>query len=152
MRLGELAPPAGAKKNTKRLGRGSGSGQGMTAGKGTKGQKARSGGGTPPWFEGGQMPLQRRIPKRGFTNIFKKEFSIINLDDLKKLSAGTEIGPLELVSFGLLKKIRYGVKLLANGEITQPLTIRVHKASASAIQKVEAAGGKVELISLKEGR
>jgi large subunit ribosomal protein L15 len=152
MRLSDLAPPPGAKRNTKRLGRGSGSGQGMTAGKGTKGQKARSGGGTPPWFEGGQMPLQRRIPKRGFTNIFKKEFSIVNLDDMKQLPAGTEVGPLELVSFGLLKKIGYGVKLLGNGEITQPLTIRVHKASASAIQKVEAAGGKVELISPKEGR
>jgi large subunit ribosomal protein L15 len=124
----------------------------MTAGKGTKGQKARSGGGTPPWFEGGQMPLQRRIPKRGFTNIFKKEFSIVNLDDLQKLPTGTEVGPLELVSFGLLKKIRYGVKLLANGEISQPLTIRVHKASASAVQKVEAAGGKVEFIPLKEGK
>lgn len=152
MRLGDLAPPAGAKRNNKRLGRGSGSGQGMTAGKGTKGQKARSGGGTPPWFEGGQMPLQRRIPKRGFTNIFKKEFSIVNLDDLQKLPTGTEVGPLELVSFGLLKKIRYGVKLLANGEISQPLTIRVHKASASAVQKVEAAGGKVEFIPLKEGK
>ena len=98
------------------------------------------------------MPLQRRIPKRGFTNIFKKEFSIVNLDDMKNLPAGTEVGPLELVSFGLVKKIGYGVKLLGNGEITQPLTIRVHKASASAIQKVEAAGGKVELISPKEGR
>jgi large subunit ribosomal protein L15 len=152
MRLGDLAPPPGAKRNTKRLGRGSGSGQGMTAGKGTKGQKARSGGGTPPWFEGGQMPLQRRVPKRGFTNIFKKVFSIINLDDMQKLPAGSEVGPLEFVSSGLLKKIEHGVKLLANGEITQPLTIRVHKASASAIQKVEAAGGKVELISLKEGK
>lgn len=152
MRLSDLAPPPGAKRNTKRLGRGSGSGQGMTAGKGTKGQKARSGGGTPPWFEGGQMPLQRRIPKRGFTNIFKKEFSIVNLDDMKNLPAGTEVVPLELVSFGLIKKVGYGVKLLGNGEITQPLTIRVHKASASAIQKVEAAGGKVELISPKEGK
>lgn len=152
MRLGELAPPAGAKKNTKRLGRGSGSGQGMTGGKGTKGQKARSGGGTPPWFEGGQMPLQRRIPKRGFTNIFKKEFSIVNLDDLQRFPAGSEVGPLDLTSVGLLKKIPYGVKLLGNGEITQSLTVRVHKASASAVQKIEAAGGKVELIPLKEGK
>ncbi len=152
MRLGELAPPPGAKKNTKRLGRGSGSGQGMTAGKGTKGQKSRSGGGTPPWFEGGQMPLQRRIPKRGFTNIFKKEFSIINLDDLSKFPAGSEVGPLDFIGAGLLRKVRYGVKLLANGEITQPVTVRVHKASASAIQKIEAAGGKVELIPLREGK
>ncbi|MGA2227703.1 MAG: 50S ribosomal protein L15 [Syntrophobacteraceae bacterium] len=152
MRLSDLAPPPGAKKNTKRLGRGSGSGQGMTAGKGTKGQKARSGGGTPPWFEGGQMPLQRRIPKRGFTNIFKKEFSIINLGDLRDFPAGSEIGPLDLLGSGLLRKIPYGVKLLANGEITQPITIRVHKASASASQKIEAAGGKVELIPLREGK
>jgi large subunit ribosomal protein L15 len=152
MRLGELAPPPGAKKNTKRLGRGSGSGQGMTAGKGTKGQKSRSGGGTPPWFEGGQMPLQRRIPKRGFTNIFKKEFSIINVDDLSKFPAGSEVGPLDFIGAGLLRKVRYGVKLLANGEINQPVTVRVHKASASAIQRIEAAGGKVELIPLKEGK
>jgi large subunit ribosomal protein L15 len=152
MRIGELAPPPGAKKNTKRLGRGSGSGQGMTAGKGTKGQKSRSGGGTPPWFEGGQMPLQRRIPKRGFTNIFKKEFSIINIDDLSKFPAGSEVGPLDFVGTGLLRKVRYGVKLLANGEISQPITVRVHKASASAIQRIEAAGGKVELIPLKEGK
>ena len=152
MRLGELAPPPGAKKNTKRLGRGSGSGQGMTAGKGTKGQKSRSGGGTPPWFEGGQMPLQRRIPKRGFTNIFKKEFSIINLVDLSGFPAGSEIGPPDFIGTGLIRKVRYGVKLLANGEITQSITVHVHKASASAIQKVEAAGGKVELIPLKKGK
>lgn len=124
----------------------------MTAGKGTKGQKSRSGGGTPPWFEGGQMPLQRRIPKRGFKNIFRKELSIVNIDDMKGFAAGSEVGPLEMTSSGLLKKIRYGVKLLANGEITQPLTVRVHKASASAIQKIEAAGGKVELLPLKEGK
>ena len=152
MRLGELAPPPGAKKNTKRLGRGSGSGQGMTAGKGTKGQKSRSGGGTPPWFEGGQMPLQRRIPKRGFTNIFKKEFSIINLGDLRKFPAGSEVGPLDFIGAGLIRKVRHGVKLLANGEISQPVTVRVHKASVSAIQKIEAAGGKVELIPLREGK
>jgi large subunit ribosomal protein L15 len=152
MRIGELAPPPGAKKNTKRLGRGSGSGQGMTAGRGTKGQKSRSGGGTPPWFEGGQMPLQRRIPKRGFTNVFRKEFSIINIDDLRKFPAGSEVGPLDFVGAGLLRKVRYGVKLLANGEISQPLTVRVHKASASAIQRIEAAGGNVELIPLREGK
>jgi len=150
MKIGELAPPSGAKKNSKRLGRGSGSGQGMTAGKGAKGQKARSGGGTPPWFEGGQMPLQRRIPKRGFTNIFKKEFSIINVEDLSKFPAGSEIGPLDFVGAGLLRKVRYGIKLLANGEITQPVTVRVHKASASAIQRIEAAGGKVEILPLKQ--
>jgi large subunit ribosomal protein L15 len=152
MKIGELAPPAGAKKNTKRLGRGAGSGQGMTAGKGTKGQKARSGGGTPPWFEGGQMPLQRRIPKRGFTNIFRKEFSIVNIQDLSRFPAGSELGPLDFVGAGLLRKVPYGIKLLAKGEITQPVTVRVHKASATAIRSIEEAGGKVELIPLKEGK
>ncbi len=98
------------------------------------------------------MPLQRRIPKRGFTNIFKKEFSIINVDDLSKFPAGSEVGPLDFIGAGLLRKVRYGVKLLANGEINQPVTVRVHKASASAIQRIEAAGGKVELIPLKEGK
>jgi len=151
MRIGELAPPPGAKKNTKRLGRGSGSGQGMTAGRGTKGQKSRSGGGTPPWFEGGQMPLQRRIPKRGFTNIFKKEFSIINIGDLNEFPAGSEIGPPDFIGAGLLRKARHGIKLLADGEIDRAVTVRVHKASASAIQKMEAAGGKVEFIPLKKG-
>ncbi len=152
MRLGELAPPPGAKKNTKRLGRGSGSGQGMTAGKGTKGQKARSGGGTPPWFEGGQMPLQRRIPKRGFTNIFKKEFSIINVSDLSEFPAGSEIGLPDLIGSGLVRKIQSGVKLLGDGEVTRAITVRVHKASVSAVQKIEAAGGKVELIPPKKGK
>lgn len=149
MRLGQLAPPPGAKKNTKRLGRGAGSGQGMSAGRGTKGQKSRSGGATPPWFEGGQMPLQRRIPKRGFTNIFKKQFSVINIQDLSRFPAGSEVGPLDFIGAGLLRKVRYGIKLLAKGEITQPVTVRVHKASASAVQRIEAAGGKVELIPLK---
>ncbi|MGC9194783.1 MAG: 50S ribosomal protein L15 [Syntrophobacteraceae bacterium] len=152
MRLGQLAPPSGAKKNTKRLGRGSGSGQGMTAGKGTKGQKARSGGGTPPWFEGGQMPLQRRIPKRGFTNIFKKQFSVVNVGDLGELAAEGVVGPDELVFAGLVRKNHHPVKLLANGEISRPVTIRVHKASASAVQKIEAAGGKVEFILPREGK
>jgi len=98
------------------------------------------------------MPLQRRIPKRGFTNIFRKEFSIINIVDLQRFTSGSEVGPLDLMGIGLLRKIPYGVKLLANGDITQPLTVRVHKASASAVQKIEAAGGKVELIPLKEGK
>ena len=151
MRLGDLAPAPGAKKNNKRKGRGSGSGQGMTAGKGTKGQKARSGGGVPPWFEGGQMPLQRRVPKRGFTNIFKKQFSIVNVGDLGKFPTDTPIGPEQLVAVGILRKTHHPVKLLANGEIAQAVTIRVHKASASAVQKIEAAGGKVEMIAVREG-
>ncbi len=152
MKLSDLAPPPGAKKNTKRLGRGSGSGQGMTAGKGTKGQKARSGGGTPPWFEGGQMPLQRRIPKRGFKNPFRKEYSIINVQDMHRFPSGSEIGPIDMIGAGVLRKVTFGIKLLGNGEITQPVTVRVHKASASAVQKIEAAGGKVELIPLREGK
>jgi large subunit ribosomal protein L15 len=124
----------------------------MTAGKGTKGQKSRSGGGTPPWFEGGQMPLQRRIPKRGFTNIFKKEFSIINVSDLSQFPAGSEIGPPDFIGSGLVRKVQHGVKLLADGEVTQAITVRVHKASVSAIQKIEAAGGKVELIPPGKGK
>jgi large subunit ribosomal protein L15 len=124
----------------------------MTAGKGTKGQKSRSGGGTPPWFEGGQMPLQRRVPKRGFTNIFKKQFSVLNVGDLATFSAGSEIAITDLVAAVLLRKSHHPVKLLADGEIAQAITIRVHKASAAAVQKIEAAGGKVEMIPVMEGK
>ena len=147
MRLEDLAPAPGAKKNKKRVGRGCGSGLGKTAGRGSKGQGSRSGGGVPPWFEGGQMPLQRRVPKRGFTNIFKKRYALLNTGDLQSFPAGSEVGPEQLVQQGLVKKIQDGIKLLAKGEITQPLTIQVHKASAAAISKVEAAGGRVDLIS-----
>ena len=146
MKLEDLAPAPGAKKTRKRVGRGSGSGLGKTAGKGAKGQKARSGGGTPPWFEGGQMPLQRRIPKRGFTNIFKKIYTIINLRDLEQFAAGSEIGPEQLRQTGLVKKVRDGIKLLAQGDIAKALTVRVHEASVAAKSKIEAAGGRVELI------
>jgi len=146
MKLEDLAPTPGAKQTRKRVGRGSGSGLGKTAGKGAKGQKARSGGGTPPWFEGGQMPLQRRIPKRGFTNIFKKTYAIINLRDLEQFAAGSEIGPEQLRQTGLVKKVRDGIKLLAQGDIAKALTVRVHEASLAAKSKVEAAGGRVELI------
>lgn len=146
MRLSDLAPAPGAKKGKKRVGRGCGSGLGKTAGRGTKGQNSRSGGGTPPWFEGGQMPLQRRVPKRGFTNIFKKEYSVVNIGDLDSFPAGAEVGIQELIDAGLIKKRNEGVKLLADGDVTQSLTIRVHKASAAAIAKVESAGGRVELI------
>ncbi|MGV8073682.1 MAG: 50S ribosomal protein L15 [Syntrophobacteraceae bacterium] len=147
MRLGDLAPAPGAKTNKKRLGRGSGSGLGKTAGKGAKGQKVRSGGGTPPWFEGGQMPLQRRIPKRGFTNVFKRIYCVVNVADLQRFADCTEVGPEQFEEAGLVKKRHDGVKLLANGEISVPLVIHVHKASAAAIGKIEAAGGRVELIS-----
>jgi large subunit ribosomal protein L15 len=145
MKLEDIAPAPGAKKTKKRVGRGSGSGLGKTAGKGAKGQKARSGGGTPPWFEGGQMPLQRRLPKRGFTNIFKKHYSLVNLRDLEQFAAGSEVGPEQLMQ-GVVKKLRNGIKLLAQGEITKALTVRVHVASAAAKSKIEAVGGRVELI------
>jgi len=147
MRLQDLAPAPGAKKSKKRVGRGTGSGIGKTAGRGTKGQNSRSGGGTPPWFEGGQMPLQRRVPKRGFTNIFKKHYAIINIQDLAAFQVQTVIGPQQLMEAGLVKKLQAGVKLLGDGEIDRPLTVRVHKASASAVQKIQAAGGQVEIIS-----
>ncbi len=147
MKLQDLAPPPGAKKDRKRVGRGTGSSLGKTAGRGTKGQKSRSGGGTPPWFEGGQMPLQRRVPKRGFTNIFKKHYAILNIQDLAAFQVQTQIDPETLMEVGLLKKTHTGVKLLGNGEIDRALTVAVHKASASAVQKIEAAGGKVEFIS-----
>jgi large subunit ribosomal protein L15 len=145
MRLEDLAPAPGAKKTRKRVGRGSGSGLGKTAGKGAKGQKARAGGGTPPWFEGGQMPLQRRLPKRGFTNIFKKHYSLVNVRDLEQFAAGSEVGPEQLMQ-AVVKKLRSGIKLLAQGEITKALTVRVHVASAAAKSKIEAVGGRVELI------
>lgn len=150
MRLQDLGPPKGAKSSRKRVGRGSGSGLGKTAGRGTKGQKSRSGGGTAPWFEGGQMPLQRRIPKRGFTNIFKKSFSIINVKDLERFAPGTTIGPEQLIQAGLVATAQDGIKLLADGEVTHPFTVQVHKASAAATSKIEAAGGRVELILLPE--
>lgn len=147
MRLHDLAPAPGAKKAKKRVGRGAGSGLGKTAGRGSKGQKSRAGGGTPPWFEGGQMPLQRRIPKRGFTNPFKILYDIVNISDLERFSEGVEIGPLELFEAGLIKRHVDAVKLLADGDIKIALTIRVHKASAAALAKVEAAGGRVEIIT-----
>ncbi len=150
MRLQDLAPPKGAKSGKKRVGRGSGSGLGMTAGRGTKGQKSRSGGGTAPWFEGGQMPLQRRIPKRGFTNIFKKSYSTINVKDLERFPPGSEIGPRELIQARLVEAGHQGIKLLADGEIAHAFTVQVHKASAAAISKIEAAGGRIELISMPE--
>jgi large subunit ribosomal protein L15 len=148
MRLEDLAPPKGAKSSRKRVGRGCGSGLGKTAGRGTKGQKSRSGGGTAPWFEGGQMPLQRRIPKRGFTNLFKKRYSIVNVSDLERFAGESAVGPKELLQSGLVKSGHDGIKLLANGDINHAFTVQVHKASAAAVSKVEAAGGRVELIPL----
>ena len=148
MRLHELAPPPGAKHKRKRVGRGEGSGLGKTSGRGHKGQKARSGGGTPPGFEGGQMPLQRRLPKRGFTNIFKKEFALVNLGSLAAFAAGSVIDAEAMTAAGLIRGTSLPVKLLAKGDLDRQLTIKVQAASAAALAKVQAAGGQVELLTL----
>jgi large subunit ribosomal protein L15 len=144
MKLEELKPSKGARKKSKRVGRGPGSGSGKTAGKGHKGQKARSGGVKGPGFEGGQMPLQRRLPKRGFTNIFRKEYTVVNLGDLSELS-GT-ITPETLIEQGIVRHAKSGIKILGVGNLKSALTIRAHKFSKSAIDKIQAAGGKAEVI------
>ena len=146
MKINELSPPEGSRKKRKRVGRGPGSGHGKTACRGQKGQNSRSGGGVRPGFEGGQMPLQRRLPKRGFTNPFKKEYNVINVDDLNRFEADTLLDPAALREAGLIKKMKNGIKLLGNGELARPVVVRIHKASKAAAEKVEAAGGKVELI------
>lgn len=147
LRLHDLAPAPGSRKTEKRVGRGPGSGRGTTAGKGHKGQKSRAGAKISPWFEGGQMPLIRRIPKRGFKNIFRKEYAIVNVRDLNRFSPHSEIGPEELKQLGLVKKVKDGIKLLGEGELNHPLTVRVHKASEAAVEKVRQAGGEVAIIS-----
>lgn len=147
MKLNELKAPPGANKRTKRVGRGIGSGHGKTSTRGHKGQKARSGGGVRPGFEGGQMPLQRRLPKRGFNNaVFKKEYAIVNVKDLNEFENGAEITPEVLMEAGLVKKMLCGVKLLGDGELQKKLTIKVHKVSQQAEEKVKAQGGRVEVI------
>lgn len=145
MKLHELKPAEGSRKARKRLGRGIGSGQGKTAGKGHKGQNARSGGGVRLGFEGGQTPLFRRLPKRGFTNVNRKEFTIVNLDVLNQFEDGTEVTPALLKEVGAIKKAS-AVKILGNGEITKKLTVKAHKFSSSAKEAIEAAGGQVEVI------
>jgi large subunit ribosomal protein L15 len=146
MRLEELKPAKGATKKSKRVGRGVGSGSGKTSGKGHKGQKARSGGVKGAGFEGGQMPLQRRIPKRGFTNIFRKEYSVVNLADLEKIAGSGPVTPETLMQNGLIKNLKAGVKVLGMGELKSKLTVRAHKFSKSALDKIQAAGGKAEVI------
>ena len=147
MKLHELSPAQGSKKAVKRIGRGPASGQGKTAGKGHKGQKARAGRGMRPGFEGGQMPLQRRLPKRGFNNIFAKEIAIVNVAALdKKFEDGATVDIEALKATGLIKKELDGVKVLGNGEITKKLTVKVNAFSDSAKAKIEAAGGKAEVI------
>ena len=145
MKLSDLAPAPGSRKKKKRVGRGSGSGLGKTSGRGHKGQKSRSGGGTKPGFEGGQMPLQRRLPKRGFTNIFQKDFAVINVGVLDKL-AETEITPEVLLREGLIKDVKDGIKVLGNGEISKAVTVKANAFSASAKEKIEKAQGKAELL------
>ena len=144
MRLEELKPSQGSRKKSKRVGRGPGSGSGKTAGKGHKGQKARSGGVKGPGFEGGQMPLQRRLPKRGFTNIFRKEYTVVNLRDLAAMSG--EITPETMMAQGLVKNPKDGIKVLGVGELKSGITVRAHKFSKSAVDKIQAAGGKAEVI------
>jgi len=146
MKLNELSPPAGSRRPRKRLGRGVGSGTGKTAGRGTKGQNSRSGGGVRPGFEGGQMPIHRRLPKRGFTNIFKKKIAVVNIRDLSRFESGSIVDEIELVRQGLVKGRRDGIKLIGHGDIDIPLTVKVQEASRSAVEKIEAAGGKVEVI------
>jgi len=147
MKLHELSPAAGSTKESKRIGRGHGSGQGKTAGKGHKGQNARSGGGVRIGFEGGQMPLARRIPKRGFNNsVFATKYATVNVGDLNKFVDGTEVNAELLKASGLVKKELDGVKILGNGELTVKLTVKAAKFSKSAIEKIEKAGGKAEVM------
>lgn len=144
MKLNELMPSEGSRTNCKRIGRGTSSGTGKTAGRGQKGQKAR--GKVRLGFEGGQMPLYRRIPKRGFTNINRKEFAIVNLDALNVFDEGAEVTPESLLKAGIISKQLSGVKVLGNGEITKKLTVKANKFSESAVKAIEAAGGKTEVI------
>ena len=145
MKLENLSPAAGSTKEVKRIGRGHGSGNGKTAGKGHKGQKARAGHGQRPGFEGGQMPLQRRIPKRGFNNIFRVEYATVNVSQLNVFENGSVVDADALVEAGLVKKILGGVKILGNGELERKLTVKAAAFSKSAEEKINAAGGKAEV-------
>jgi large subunit ribosomal protein L15 len=146
MKLHELSSATGSRHTRKRVGRGTSSGMGKTSTRGHKGQNARSGGGVRPGFEGGQNPLYRRLPKRGFTNRFRTEYAIVNLEDLNNFAAGTEITPEVLMESGIVKAPKDGIKILGNGEITVKLTVKANKFSQSAIEKIQAAGGQTEVI------
>ena len=146
MKLHELKPAEGATSARKRLGRGIGSGLGKTSGKGHKGARARSGGGKRPGFEGGQMPLTMRLPKRGFTNNFRKEYVAINVSRLDVFEDGATVGPVELIEMGIIKKIGDGIKIMGDGELNRKLTVQANKFTATAKEKIEAAGGKAEVI------
>ena len=146
MKLHELKPAEGSRKQRNRVGRGIGSGNGKTAGKGHKGQNARSGGGVRPGFEGGQNPLFRRLPKRGFTNINRKEYAIVNLDALNRFEDGAEVTPALLLETGVVSNAKAGIKVLGNGTLNVKLTVKAHKFSASAKEAIENAGGTTEVI------
>jgi len=146
MQLNELSPAPGSRRKRKRLGRGVGSGLGKTSGRGHKGSNSRSGGGVRAGFEGGQMPLQRRLPKRGFANIFKKRIAIVNITDLNRFASGTVVDEVELVRSGLVKGRRDGIKVLGNGQLDRALTVRVNAVSQTAKEKIEKIGGTVEVV------
>ena len=146
MKLHDLKPAVGATTAPKRLGRGTGSGLGKTSGKGHKGAKARSGGGKRPGFEGGQMPLTMRLPKRGFTNKWRVEYEAINVDALNIFEDGMVVGPVELLEYGIIKKMLDGMKIMGDGELTKKLTVQANKFTATAKEKIEAAGGSCEVI------
>ncbi len=146
MRLHELRSPEGSRRKPKRKGKGIASGLGKTAGRGHTGQRSRSGGKVRPGFEGGQMPLQQRLPKRGFTNIFKKEIAEVNVQALNRFDSGSEVTPEALKEKGIIKSVRDGVKILGNGDLEKKLTVKANHFSKKAAEKIEAAGGKVEVI------
>ena len=146
MKLHELAPAPGSKQTRNRVGRGLGSGNGKTAGRGMKGQNSRSGGGVRTGFEGGQMPIYRRLPKRGFKNIFAKTFAEVNVETLNRFDDGATVDPVALVEAGILKNVQDGVRILGNGELTKKLTVRANGFTKTAESKITAAGGKVEVI------
>ena len=147
MKLHELKPPAGSRKRRKIVGRGPGSGHGQTSGRGEKGQKARAGGGSHPWFEGGQLPLHRRVPKRGFTNVFRVEHAILNVKDLERFDPGTAVTPASLAEAGLVRTAAVPVKILGEGTLSKPLAVSAHGFSKAAAAKIQAAGGTLEVIA-----
>ena len=147
MKLHELKPPVGATQRRKRVGRGTGSGHGKTSGRGEKGQKARSGAHIHPWFEGGQLPLHRRVPKRGFTNRFRKVYATVNLRDLERFESGTKVTPGLLQERRIVKDLKAGLKVLAEGVLSKPLSVAAHKFSKQAIEKILASGGMIEVVS-----
>lgn len=146
MKLHELQAVKGATKAPKRKGRGTATGQGKTAGRGMNGQNSRSGGGTRPGFEGGQMPLYRRLPKRGFTNIWATEYTVLNVDILNRFESGTVVTPQLLEEAGIVKQVKDGIKILGQGNLEKDVTVKAHKFSKTAIEKIESAGGKAEVI------